>query len=293
LTRALQALEAAALWLLVELVRLVPTETASAIGGWLGATFGPWLPRSAVARDNLRRAFPETSAAEVEAIVRGMWSNLGRMAFEYPHLDRFRPDAAGGRVEIVGAEHLAAMRQEGRSVIMFSGHLANWELLGPTAAALGVHLNLFYRAPNNPYLGWLFDLRRSGTGEMLPKGVEGAKRALKLFKAGRHFGMLVDQKMNDGIPVRFFGRDAMTAPALAQFALRFHCPVLPARIERLPGARFRITILPPMTFERSGDTAADVKAAMTRVNAQLESWIRERPAEWLWLHRRWPAERRA
>lgn len=290
LARLLQACESVGLRLLFAIVRLIPVDIASAAGGWLAGRFGPLFPRSRVARDNLRRAFPEMTERERTEVLRGMWRNLGRLACEYPHLARFRPGRTDGRVEVVGAEHLEVLRRGHGSTFMFSGHLANWEILGPVAADLDIHLNQFYRAPNNPYLAWLYDARRSGDGEMLPKGRDGARRALQLIRQGASFAMLVDQKMNDGIPVRFFGRDAMTAPALAEFALRFDCPVLPARIERLNGAHFRITILPPLTFAHSGEAAADVRAAMAQVNALLETWIRARPEQWLWLHRRWPAD---
>jgi KDO2-lipid IV(A) lauroyltransferase len=94
--------------------------------------------------------------------------------------------------------------------------------------------------------------------------------------------------MNDGIPVPFFGRDAMTAPALAEFALKFDCPMVPARITRLGGARFRLTALPPIHLVRTGDHQADVAAIMTAVNAIIEAWVRETPEQWLWLHNRWP-----
>lgn len=100
--------------------------------------------------------------------------------------------------------------------------------------------------------------------------------------------MLVDQKMTDGIAVPFFGRDAMTAPALAQFALKYDAPIIPVRSERLEGARFRITFYPELKTPKTGDRHADILAIMTNVNASMESWIRERPEQWLWLHRRWP-----
>jgi len=94
--------------------------------------------------------------------------------------------------------------------------------------------------------------------------------------------------MNDGIPVPFFGRPAMTAPALAVLALRFDCDVLPLRVERLDGARFRVTVFPPLRLPRSGKPHADAAALMAQVNATLEAWIRDRPEQWLWLHQRWP-----
>jgi Kdo2-lipid IVA lauroyltransferase/acyltransferase len=100
--------------------------------------------------------------------------------------------------------------------------------------------------------------------------------------------MLADQKLNDGIPVPFFGRPAMTTSALASLALRFDCDVLPARVERLRGAHFRLTVFPALPLPRSGKPQADVAALMGQVNAILESWIRDRPGEWFWVHRRWP-----
>ena len=80
----------------------------------------------------------------------------------------------------------------------------------------------------------------------------------------------------------------MTSSALASLALRFDCDVLPARVERLKGARFRLTVFPPLPLPRSGDHHAGVATLMARVNQVLEEWIRDRPEEWFWLHRRWP-----
>jgi KDO2-lipid IV(A) lauroyltransferase len=64
--------------------------------------------------------------------------------------------------------------------------------------------------------------------------------------------------------------------------------VLPARVERLRGAHFRLTVFPPVPLPRSGNQNHDVAVLTATVTAILESWIRERPEEWLWVHRRWP-----
>jgi KDO2-lipid IV(A) lauroyltransferase len=80
----------------------------------------------------------------------------------------------------------------------------------------------------------------------------------------------------------------MTAPAIASFALRFECPVYPVRIERLGGVRFKITVYPRLEIPRSGDKEQETRAILTEINRQFENWIRERPEQWLWIHRRWP-----
>ena len=174
---------------------------------------------------------------------------------------------------------------------MFSGHFANWEVFGPLASALGVDFALIYRAPNNPLVRWLIQaVRRLPPELQVPKGANGARMAIAALKRGGQLGMLVDQKMNDGIAVPFFGRPAMTPTALAQLGLRFDCTIIPLCLERLDGCRFRLSFFPPMELPRTGDRRRDVLEAMTQVNRMLEDWIRDRPGQWLWLHRRWPAE---
>ncbi len=46
----------------------------------------------------------------------------------------------------------------------------------------------------------------------------------------------------------------------------------------------------PIHLEHTGNTAADIEAAVRKINAMIEGWVRERPAEWFWTHKRWPNE---
>ena len=217
-----------------------------------------------------------------------MWDNLGRVTAEYPRLRKIRVFEPGGRVETHGFEHIDQAVAAGRRMIIFSGHLANWEIGMLAAVQYGISVSQIYRAANNPLVDRMITRFRGDAGELIPKGAGGARGAIATLRRGAHLTMLADQKMNDGIPVPFFGRRAMTAPALAALALRFDCDVLPARVERLGGAHFRLTVFPPLALPRSGNSHADEAALLTQVNAILESWIRDRPEQWLWVHRRWP-----
>jgi KDO2-lipid IV(A) lauroyltransferase len=254
--------------------RLLPIEWASALGGAVARQIGPFLGISKRARINLRRAFPELPEVEIKRIVAGMWNNLGRVAAEYPHLPEIRIFAPDGRVETHGFEHMDNAVAAGRRMILFSGHL--------------ITVTQIYRAPNNPLVDRLIARCRGDRGQYIPKGAPAARRAFSALYRGEHLTMLADQKLNEGIPVPFFGRPAMTATALALLALRFECDVLPARVERLHEARFRLTVFPPLPLPRTGNRRANVAALTATVTAVLESWIRDRPEEWLWVHRRWP-----
>ncbi len=281
-------LEAWAAVLACGALEALPIDWASDLGGALGRWIGPLLGISKRARINLRQAFPDLPDAEIARIVAGMWDNLGRVAAEYPHLRKIRVFAPGGRVETHGLEHMDQAVAAGRRMIIFSGHIANWEIAALAAAQCGVTVTQIYRAANNPLVDRLIARFRGDRGDYIPKGAFAARRAFAALSRGEHLTLLADQKLNDGIPVPFFGRPAMTAPALALLALRFDCDVLPARVERLHGARFRLTVFPPLPLPRSRDPQADVAALMAGVNATLEAWIRDRPELWLWVHRRWP-----
>jgi len=266
---------------------LMPIDVASAFGGWLLRTLGPKVGQTKKARNNLIAAFPEKSTEEIDKIIVGMWDNLGRSVGEIPHLHKLKPGSQ--RIEIVGVENGLATKDDDKPGLFFTGHIGNWEVSTCIATVLEMDMMSVYRAPDNPWVDNLFmRARKTFRGQLVPKGPQGARKLTRFLKNGGHACMLVDQKMADGIAVPFFGRDAMTAPALAQFALKYDAPIIPVRVERLDGAHFRMTFYPALDVPKTGDRHADILAIMTEVNAVMESWIRERPEQWLWLHRRWP-----
>jgi KDO2-lipid IV(A) lauroyltransferase len=285
---ATRALEAILVALMLVVFAALPLALASALGGTIARTLGPLSGASRRAERNLALAFPEKSRTELGAIVRGMWDNLGRVFAEFPHVRRLKVYGPQSPVEVVGAEHIDRMRDDGEPGIFVTGHFGNWELIPPAIVQRGLRLTYFYRIPNNPMVDRMLRAMRHGEGvEQIPKGAEGARRSLRVLSGGGHLGILTDLKTNEGIPVPFFGRPAMTAPAVAQLALRFGCPVCLVRAERIEGARFRLTVLPPIRPRETGGRSGDIASFMTEVTAAIEGWIRERPEQWFWLHRRW------
>ena len=282
-------LEAALAAGFMALMRALPLDTASALGGFIGRTIGPRLGITKRAARNFRRAFPEKSEAEVAQAMRDMWDNLGRTAAELPNLHRIQTRGPDSRVEMVGFEVIDAMRTAGNGGIVFSGHLANWEIMPLAAGQHGMPLSLIYRAANNPLVdAMILEARAAASDVHLPKGSQGAREAVAVIRRKGHLGILVDQKLNNGIPIPFFGRDAMTAPALAQLALKYGLTVVPGAVTRLKGCHFRLTVQPPLPLPDTGDRDEDTRLLMTAVNRCLEDAIRAAPAQWLWLHRRWP-----
>ena len=187
---------------------------------------------------------------------------------------------------------LHAQAARGGPAIFVSGHIGNWEMLPPAVARYGMAFSSVYRrAANLAVDEVILELRRQAMGEavpMFPKGAKGARAAFAHMRRGGYLGMLTDQKMNDGIEARLFGLPAMTAPAAAALAVRFGCPVIPGRVQRVGPARFRLIVDEPLLPRAGAHTQAAVAEMTQAINDRLERWITERPAEWLWVHRRFP-----
>ena len=174
--------------------KFLPVDCASALGGALARRIGPFLGVSKQAWSNISRAFPELSEIEIGRVVAGMWDNLGRVAAEYPHLVRIRVFEPGGRVETHGFEHVDRAVATGRRVIVFSGHIANWEIGMLAGAQHGISVAQIYRALNNPLMDRMIARFRGDRGEFIPKGAIAARRAIAALRRGTHLGLLGTRK---------------------------------------------------------------------------------------------------
>ena len=288
-------IEAIAVRAMLRLFRSLGPVRASDVGGAIARTIGPWLPESRIADVNIRMALPGLGARARRQVVRGAWENIGRTVGEFPHIGKLKQNTPSGPGwEMVGEETLIELAKRGGPAIFFSGHIGNWEMLPAACAAYGMPVSSMFRAAANPEVDALIvALRREAINTPVPmfaKGSAGAKAALGHLRAGGFLGLLMDQKMNDGIEATLFGHKAMTAPAMAALALRFRCPVIPGHVQRIGPARFRLICEPPMELPDPGDRKTDIAIMTQAMNDTLERWITATPDGWLWMHRRWPKE---
>jgi KDO2-lipid IV(A) lauroyltransferase len=283
-------LEALGFDLLGLIFRLMPIEAASSLGAAVLRVLGPLTRAHKTAERNLRIAFPDMREPDRRRLLVAQWDNLGRLTAEFQLMHKITP--ATGRVEIVGGETLRAVAASGKPAILVSGHFSNWEVMAAVIVHLGVKCQVTYRAANNPYIDRrIIDTRKSyGVTLMAPKGGDGSREVLAAMAQGEAVAFLNDQKFNQGVVEPFFGVPATTAPGPTRLALRFGCPMIPMSVQRLRGARFRVTIWDSIAPENTGDRGADIAQGVRNVNAFVEARVREHPQEWFWTHKRWPAE---
>src|SRR5262245_44045766 len=275
-------------------VRLTDPDWLSNFCGAVMRRLGRILPEHRVGRANLAAAYPDKSAEEIERILAGVWENVGRVAAEFAHLDRLwdhdpaRPEQGRMLPSDEAYRRMLQVRDDGKPALVFSAHLANWELPAVAAAFYGVKSAVLYRRPN---IGEVADavmrMREGLMGQLIPTGLDAPVRIAEALEQGTHVGMLVDQYATRGVEVTIFGRPARTNPLVARVAQHIDCPIYGLRIVRHQGTRFRLDLTEPIAPVRDAQGKVDVVQTMQRINDVVEGWVREHPEQWLWLHRRW------
>jgi Kdo2-lipid IVA lauroyltransferase/acyltransferase len=278
-------LEYAGFRLVVGFFRLLPLDMSSALSGWLWRHLAPYQRRHQRALKNVAASLPDLDAASREAIVRDMWEMLGRTFAEALRIDEIVRDPA--RVEVdIPPDVMDAMRSGG--FVIVSLHMGNWELAVPMLHHLGIPAaGLYQRIKNTLVDDFITRMRREHYRlGLFAKGHDSVTALMRVLRQGGGIAVLADLRDHFGERVPFFGREAPSSPFPALLARGRHVPLLAGRVIRLDGCRFRVTaeIVP---VERTADRAADVHATTAAIQAVFERWIRERPGQWMWGHRRW------
>ena len=274
--------------LVTGLLRLLPFSWVSAAGGWLLRLIGPLTSKHRVAETNLRTAFPDADAAEVKRLLKAQWDNTGRTFAEFALTDRIRAFEDDARVSVEGLEHFDA----NVPAILISGHFANWEVMATVLTQSAHPVRVTYRKINNPLIDRRVREQREayGTKFLVQKSTHrGGRELFEALRAGESIAILNDQKFNTGLSLPFFGVPAMTAQGAVRLSLKTRRPILPMVVTR-ERSRFHVRFFPPLDWARTGTREADVEAGVRAVNAFIEDRIREAPAQWFWVHRRWPRE---
>ncbi len=263
--------------------------------GALMRKIGPLFKEHRIGREQLHAAFPEKSDAEIEAILGGVWDNLGRIAIEFAHLDDFCVEGFGRQTPDVityppeSKERYDWITKSGKATIGFAAHLANWELPGVGAKLIGVKSAVLYRRPN---IGAVNDvivkLREPLMGELIATGLDAPVRLARLLQSGIHVGMLADQHYSKGVEVTFFGRPCLANPLIAMLARQTELPIYGMRVVRKEdGNSFWGEVSDPVEPVRDAGGRVDIRGTTQAITTVIEGWIRQHPEQWLWLHRRW------
>lgn len=192
------------------------------------------------------------------------------------------------RIVVEGKEHMDEAQASGRGIMMITGHISNWEILGHMKKVLGTEFCIMADIRKDPKLEAIVnDIRvRCGATILPPTGT--FHMLINELAAGKTIGMVIDMRgdQKEDIYCDVFGMPAPTKTAPAFIALQGNALVMPV-----------YTIKQRSTyhwyFAKAVDAAqfGDGEEAVRKLSEFMQSWVvsvvKEHPEHWFWLYSRW------
>jgi KDO2-lipid IV(A) lauroyltransferase len=286
-----ETLEFGAVWLFVNVLRVLPRGLARWVGAGVGRVGYAALGRlRGVGMRNLQLAFPEKSEAEREQILRREYRNLGWLLAEFCQMPKYTAESASRFIRYEGLENYLKARDKGQGVLVLTGHLGAWELSSFYHSLMGMPMGMVIRRLDNPLVDMFVNRIRCLHGNRVIHKDDFARGLIASMRLGETVGILMDTNMTppQGVFVPFFGILACSASGMARVAQKTGAAVVPGFLlwderEQQYVLRFGEEIATVNTGNAEEDSVANT-AIFTAV---LERYIREYPDQWLWMHRRW------
>ena len=270
--------------------KIIGLKNASNLGGMIGKFFGPLFRSKSITKKNIKIGLGEISKENEKEIINGMWSNIGRTFAEYVFLKDFKFNKINyNHVEITGTKYLDEIKKNNQSVIFYSGHFANFELMAMELDKFGIKCAAIYRPLNNFFLNPVMEYLRMKyiCPNQIPKGRIGMREIISKMKNGYSIALMVDQRVSEGPREAFFNKPAHTTTIPAQLALKYDSKLVPISLERKEGIKFIMTIHEPYKVKKTGYEDQDTKNITLKINQILEKMIIKNPKQWIWSHNRW------
>jgi KDO2-lipid IV(A) lauroyltransferase len=291
-----QRLEYIIVFVLVRGMGALPRNWARALGAGLGALahiFAVRLRRTG--ERNLQIAYPQSEYSQTDAawrrrVLRELYRNLGFHLAEFCRMPHYTRKSTQNFIRYAGLEHYLAAREEGRGVLVVTGHLGLWELSSFYHSLMGYPMSMVIRRLDNPLVDRLVNGIRCMHGNTVLHKDDFARGLLGAMRKGDTVGILMDTNMTppQGVFVDFFGTPACTASGLARVAMRTRAAVLPGFLTwREEGKKYVLEFGERLSLVCTGNDEQDIVTNTQICTTAIEQWIRRFPEQWLWVHRRW------
>jgi len=254
-----------------------------------------FLPlRGAVVMGNLQRVYGErVDGAEIARLAAAHYGHLWRLLGEFVRFRWLSPARKMALVRVEGIANFIAARDQGKGILILTGHFGNWEVSTTAGIALFPELRgrfHFVRRPIKPaWLDRLVTRRFEQAGFGVFSKRDSLDALLGCLARGDAVVLPFDQHAGppDGIAVDFLGHPAWTFKSLAIIALSTGAPVLPASSWREADGRHVLRFEAPLSPIECENTSEAIRLNTRAYNQALERLVVRHPEQWYWVHRRW------
>lgn len=274
---------------------IASVEPRKTVVPWLGRCLYHLLPyRRKLVLENLRRVFGESlPESEIVRLAKAFYGHYARCLVEAVKLPLMSAAKRSKLIRIENIEVLERAHNQGKGVILLTGHFGNWEVSTVTGIQnFPEHKGLFHfvRRPLRPEWFNRFVTRRFhkvGLGTIAKRG--SLDRILDLLAEGAIIVYVFDQHAGrrDGVVVDFFGQPASTFKSPALIAMSSEAPVVPVSSWREADGTHVMRIEDPIQLEDHEKVGDSIRANTRAFNAVLERMLLRHPEQWIWMHNRW------
>lgn len=254
------------------------------VGALVERVIGPLVGFRKRAMTHLAQIKPELSHAEHMRIAKKCLNNAGRTFIENYSNKDFPARMAKNDLSGPGFDALKSASEEGRPVILVTGHYGNYEAVRAALVARGFPVGGLYRNMKNPYFNAHYvRTMESFGGPVFPQGRKGTSGFVRHLKSGGQLVLLFDQHVFDAPVLDFMGTPALTALSAAELSLRYDAVLIPFYgIRNADGLTFTTVLEAPVPH-------SDALSMTQALNDSLSARVDADPAQWFWVHRRWRA----
>jgi KDO2-lipid IV(A) lauroyltransferase len=268
---------------LIRLALVLPYKARIAFVGWVVQyVIGPVAGYRARALDNLAMIWPQMPRERRAEIASKCLNNVGRSFIENYSARDFPKRMAKNTPAGAGVVALEEAAQQGKPVILVTGHYGNYEAMRACLVARGYDIGGLYRNMKNPYFNahYVQTMEAFG-GPVFPQGRRGTAGFVRHLKEGGQLVLLFDQHVFGAPALDFLGQPANTALSAAELALRYNALLIPFYgIRQADGVSFETVLEAPVPH-------SDAVTMTQALNDSLTARVKADPEQWFWVHRRW------
>lgn len=272
------------------IIYIVPLRIALAIADICGyVAFWAAVKYRRIAIENLKQAFgKEKTETEIRAIALGVFKNLCRNAVELINAPKLTCANLEKYIKIRNIERVSEALKNGKGILMLTGHFGNWEVLAMAFKIKGYHgAAIGRRIYFEKYDKFLNGLREYHGVKIIYRD-DSPKAILRVLKQNGIMGILADQDVDsvEGVFVNFFGRPAYTPVGPVALARASGASLMPAFMIRR-GNSHELVVEKPIELSTTDNKESDAITNTQKWSDVVESYIRQYPDHWVWMHRRW------
>jgi KDO2-lipid IV(A) lauroyltransferase len=261
------------------LLRCLPLSFSTSLSRAFGYLL-PLLPARKRVLNNLRITGFEPAISR-KKFLRQVGAHSTQLFLDYAHINTYEkcPDMWP---LLQGDAVLKNVVESKKGAVFVTAHFGYWEAIRLASRARGVEIGIIYRPFNNPFVDeYAFELASQAGQPVFRKSYQGLREMVKHIRSGGFVLILVDQRSGGAPQLDFMGQPAETSLAAAEIAEKFNVPLIPCYAKRADDMQsFSVYIEDPID-------SASPEIMMQSVNYRIESWVKNAPEQWFWLHNRW------